>query len=116
MALRDQWKDSQMTTLRLFAELQATLHNAHFTRDDKKHWTPEMFMPGYKHEAKPVQSWQMQKAMAQALTNHQITDKDRDDMARDARAMEDRVVRAKEAQAAGHTPEFVRGIMEGVNG
>jgi hypothetical protein len=53
--------------------------------------------------------------MAQAITR-QITDQDRETMKADAKVMAERVARAKQAQELGHTPEFVRSIMEGLDG
>jgi hypothetical protein len=111
--LRERWYEARMFHLSLNAGIQATLHNAHFQTDGKP-FTAEMFMPGYKHQAK--QTWQEQKRMAQEIASmkRNLTPEDLRRLSEGDAIFRDRSARAKAMQAAGAPAEKIRAVMEGI--
>lgn len=99
--------------LRLYAGLQATLHNAHFrTERSQPVYTAEMFLPGYRDRAKPDESWRTFRAVAQGL-HRKRTPEERAALAANAVEFERRQSRAAAAQASGAGRDEVIRIMEG---
>lgn len=108
--LRERWKDSRM----MYAGIQATLHNAHFTHEPNSPFIPAMFMPGYRP---PAQSLEEKKEMARLVSGALRTKMTPEETAAanlGAEVFRDRARRAREAQAQGEAPEKVRSIMEGI--
>lgn len=60
-ALRRQWQHHQDRQAAFHAGIQATLHNAHFTRDGGGRFTPAEFMPGYRQPIDRAQTIEDQK-------------------------------------------------------
>lgn len=102
-----------MFGMAMYAQIQATLHNAHFRHErSDPMFTGEMFLPGYKPQQ---QSWQQQKEMlAQRAQRKPMTPEQLRKIQEGSDIYRDRAKRAREAQERGESPEKVRALMEGV--
>lgn len=117
-ARRKVFEQGREFDLRLYAGLQATLHNAHFrTERSQPVFTPEMFLPNYapepRHAARPGsadESWRTFKRQAQRAGRSPA---ERARLEANAREFADRQRRASAAQARGATGREVVLIMEG---
>ena len=115
-ALTKEWEKHREFECSLYAGLQATLHNAHFKRDDGQGWSPAMFMPGYKPR---VQTWQeqLQRAKLRERQGQRVDIKERRRVHEQHQAakseFEAKQKLVEEARARGATREELKAIMRG---
>ena len=110
---------SREFAISLNAALRAALCNGPLIRDDKKMWTPEMFMPGYDPgslEPPRDDSWRRSKekvmGVVAALNRPRPTPEQKRELDNAAMKFQERQMRAAVARANGATSAEVVRIME----
>ena len=95
-----------------FAELQATLHNAHWVRErSQPPFTADMFLSDYKPDSKPDESWKIVKATA--MNARKMTLEERRAVDEHVQDFATRQSQAAALKASGGTREQVIALMEG---
>lgn len=113
------WERERQYQQSVYAELHATLRNTAlglaFKAPDGKHWTRDMFMPGYSSVSDPDEyDWRTERTKMNLIGKRDPQKRREDALAEAAiqASTKDRFRQAEEAKQRGASREEIRLIME----